>query len=408
MSKRQRKTKQARWIVALMMLVAAVLYFHISGNNITKRMPDSKDIPRYKLEKTGAGVTADFTTASRNIHSAVDSFIAGANLKVEDSKETNKEVPRHEIEGTIRWHNRQLLVISPLSNAEILKQRAAEKVASAGGDILEMQSDQYQGTEVLRLDIGIKDRLGSDVVTVITDRIYIRQPGVAAVPKKSTATGKGRMAIVIDDFGYSSEPINAFAAIDRPLTFAVLPYRPHSNEAAARGVSSGHQVILHLPLEPLSASSQSEQITIGSGMSDSEIRETAARAIRAVPGIIGVNNHQGSRATADSRVMQQVLSEIKAHNLFFLDSRTTGQSVVAATARQIGVNIATNELFIDNDNNVAAVKRQLRTARDIALRDGSVIVIGHARITTATAVREMIPEIEESGIRLVFVSEMVR
>ena len=166
--------------------------------------------------------------------------------------------------------------------------------------------------------------------------------------------------------------------------------------------------MLHLPMEPLAASEQSERITIGIGMGDTEIRETVSRAIQAIPGIIGINNHQGSRATADQRVMRQVLSVIKANSLFFVDSRTNSKSVGVATARQLGVKTAANDLFIDNDNDVAAVKRQLRIARDMALRDGSVIVIGHARLTTAAAIQEMITELEESGIKLVFVSDMVR
>lgn len=403
-----KRTKKAPWVAAVLILVTVILYFQVSNNGSKLAQVGQEAGPRYTVEKTGAGAVVDFSVASRKIHSAVDSFAANANLKIKETKESNKEVPRQQVEGTIRWHNRQIVASASGSNLENIKQLANNAINSAGGEVLDVQPDNYQGLPVIRMDIGLHDNLGGDVVTVITDRVYIHQDGLSGTKSKPSGTVRGEMAIIIDDFGYSQEPIAAFAAIDRPLTFAVLPYRPHSNEAAARGVSSGHQVILHLPLEPLTASAQSEQTTIVTGMSDAEIRETATKAIQSVPGIIGFNNHQGSRATADQRVMRQVLSVAKANNLFFVDSRTNSQSVGVAVARQLGVRTAANDLFIDNENEVSAIKRQLRTARDMALRDGSVIVIGHARLTTAAAVREMIPEIEASGLRLVFVSEMVR
>lgn len=396
------------WIAAVLIVITAVFYFKVSDN--TNKTPHNSQNagPRYNVEKTGAGAVIDFTQSSQKIHSAVDTLINSANLSIKDVKENNKEIPRQQVEGIIRWHNRQILVGGGGLDVDTFKQRAAAALNNAGGEIIDIQPDNYQGLPVLRIDIGLRDNLGGDLVTIITDRIYLRQESAIESTPQNNGKVKGEMAIIIDDFGYSNEPINAFAEINRPLTFAVLPYRPHSSEAASRGLSSGHQVILHLPLEPLSAAAQSEQVTIGSGMSDSDIRSTAARAIQSIPGIIGVNNHQGSRATADQRVMRQVLSEIKSNNLFFVDSRTNSQSVAVAVARQMGVKTTANELFIDNENEVSAVKRQLRTAQNIALRNGSVVVIGHARLTTAAAVREMIPEIESSGIRLVFVSEMVR
>lgn len=403
-----KRTNRAPWILVLMILITAGLYFVVSDNNSKTPKGRQQVVPNYNLEKTGAGSVVDYSAASQKVHKAVDSFIGNANLKLQDVKEANKEIPRQQVEGTIRWHTRQILVSMSGTDLDTIRQRAAAEVNGVGGEVFDAQPDNYQGLSVVRLDIGLTDNLAGDVITVITDRVYIQQEKVAVEIRKPPVSAKGEMAIVIDDFGYSSEPINAFAAIDRPLTFAVLPYRSSSNEAATRGISSGHQVMLHLPMEPLAASEQSERITIGIGMGDTEIRETVSRAIQAIPGIIGINNHQGSRATADQRVMRQVLSVIKANSLFFVDSRTNSKSVGVATARQLRVKTAANDLFIDNDNDVAAVKRQLRIARDMALRDGSVIVIGHARLTTAAAIQEMITELEESGIKLVFVSDMVR
>ena len=143
-------------------------------------------------------------------------------------------------------------------------------------------------------------------------------------------------------------------------------------------------------------------------MSDSEIKEVTQKAIHSIPGLIGVNNHQGSRATADRRVMKAVLGELKGNSLFFFDSRTSSQSVGTETARQMGIRTEENQLFIDNTDEVSAVKAKLRTAQDMAIKYGSVIVIGHARMNTAIAVSEMVAELEAKGIQLVFLSQMVK
>ncbi|MDD3159264.1 divergent polysaccharide deacetylase family protein [Anaeromusa sp.] len=226
-----------------------------------------------------------------------------------------------------------------------------------------------------------------------------------AIPEPSGEI-KARLAIVIDDFGYTSGPIAALAALPRPVTFAILPYRPHSAEALQAAKTSGKEAILHLPMMPQQASAASEDNTISPSMSDGEIRSTVEKALRSLPGVVGVNNHQGSLATADSRVMKQVLALLHSRGLFFVDSRTSSQSVGRTTARQLGVPAAENDLFLDNVDEVDAVKQKMRTAGNLALRSGSAVVIGHARMHTATALREVIPELERKGIRLVFVSRL--
>lgn len=373
--------------------------------------PVNQPLPtRHEETKTGAGAIVDFSGAANKVHLAVDEVLKKNNFYVKDSKEMAKEVPRQKVEGVIRWHTRQILITIPKDlSAETVQQTLQKGIQAAGGQVIVAQPDNYQGLAVVRLDIGFKDKVAGEEITIISDRIYLsKDRGTAISATKPEAKGRAQMAIVIDDFGYSKEPIGAFTGIDRPLTFAVLPYHPFSNEAAARGISSGQQVILHLPMEPLAQAEQSEKSTISVTMSDEEIQEMTQKAIKSIPGLIGVNNHQGSRATADKRVMKVVLRQLKANSLFFLDSRTNGQSVGGESARQVGVRTGENELFIDNSNDVSAIKEKLRTAKDMALKYGSVIVIGHARMNTAVAVSEMIPELELNGIKMVFVSQLVK
>ncbi|MBP2655162.1 MAG: protein of unknown function YibQ [Firmicutes bacterium] len=409
-----------RWVLFFLVIVAVAAYFYAS-NKPLKDTEIQKEI--YQTEKTGAGVVVNYSTAAKNIHTVVDKALAQTKAKIENIEEAPREVARQQVEGSIRWHVRQILVKFPVdTKVEIIEQAIATALKGVHGEILDIQPDTYMGMTVMRIDAGIRDVLAGAPLTLITDHIYVskeQQPGTTGEEERAAneqatvvgvpgVTGRGVLAIVIDDFGYSNEAIEAFAAIPRPLTFSVLPYKAYSNEAAARGLSSGHQVMLHLPMEPLSGGEQSEATTVTVNMSDTEIQRVVSNAIEAVPGVVGVNNHQGSRATADKRVMRSTLEVIKANNLFFVDSRTNGASVASSSAHQMGVRIGENDLFIDNQSDVGYIKGQIRKAIHMAVNNGSVTIIGHARLHTATAIREMIPEIEAAGIRLVFESQLVR
>jgi polysaccharide deacetylase 2 family uncharacterized protein YibQ len=397
------KSSKVRLILLLMVLGALVLYLNVPDKKAKETVAPKQ---LYSLEKTGAGAVADYTTTAQRIHAAVDNSLAGAKLDSRKVQEGRRESPRTAVEGTIRWHARQLLLAAD-TQPDAVKQALAAQLLNTGGEVLETQNDNYQGQPATRVDVGIRDKLAGEPLTLITDRIFIPLPGKKVEPPVKPL-GHGNLALLIDDFGYSAETISSFAAMPRPVTFAVLPYRPHSNEAASRALSAGHQVMLHLPMEPLTASEQSEASTITVAMSDQEIRDVTAKAIKAVPGIIGVNNHQGSKATGDRRVMKAVLGVLKANNLFFVDSRTSGQSIAFDAARQAGLRAGSNEVFLDGRNEVEYIKGQLRTAARLAIRDGNAIAIGHARPATAIAVREMIPELEATGIKFVYVSQLVR
>ena len=167
-------------------------------------------------------------------------------------------------------------------------------------------------------------------------------------------------------------------------------------------------MILHLPMEPLSGIDSSElSSTVKIDMDMIQVRELVDRATASLPGIIGINNHQGSRATADRKTMENVMRVLREKQLFFVDSRTHAKSVAADVARQQKIKTTENDLFLDGIADVAYVKKQLRTAGEMALRQGSITVIGHARPTTAAAMREVMPELEAKGIRFVFVSQLV-
>lgn len=220
--------------------------------------------------------------------------------------------------------------------------------------------------------------------------------------------GHPQVAIIFDDAGYSLHAIQEVMALGRPVTISVLPNLPYSTQIALEARAHGAQVILHLPIEPDNAA-----IPLGPGevtveMSDDAIRETVDADLDTVPTAAGANNHMGSRGTSDPRVMRAVIGAMKARHLFFVDSLTSPHSVAAQVAREMGVPTAVRAVFLDNQDDDAYVRTQLRTLIDISRRRGQAIAIGHVGRVTARVLHEMLPEFDEAGIQFVQVSQLVQ
>lgn len=223
--------------------------------------------------------------------------------------------------------------------------------------------------------------------------------------KKPVSAATGKIAIIIDDCGYSGAIIDKFTNINAPLTFSVLPHLLFSQTVIDRANAHGKQIMLHLPLQSPSKENV-EKNTILESMSDAEIMQTTQNALLAVPGALGLNNHQGASATTDRRIMRVVMKSLADKKMFFVDSMTTPASIGCETAREFGVATVENRLFLDNYNNVPYIEGQLRKAIKLA-HNRSIIVIGHARPDTAKAISNMLEEIRRAGIELVFVSQIV-
>jgi polysaccharide deacetylase 2 family uncharacterized protein YibQ len=220
-----------------------------------------------------------------------------------------------------------------------------------------------------------------------------------------------RVAVVLDDAGMHLEELDRVLRIGRPVTLAILPGLPHSLELAHRAREAGVDVLLHLPMEPEDPSLARllGEFGVRVDMSEEEIAQAVRAALRAVPGAVGVNNHMGSRATADPRVVGAVLRVLREEGLFFLDSRTTPRSSVEAVAKSLGVPTAHRSVFLDNDPSPEAVRGQARRLAELALREGSAVGIGHAnRRHTVEILAEMVGELERRGVQLVPLRELVR
>lgn len=405
----KKKNSKMLWIVILLATLGTLAYWiNDPGKGKPPLPPDAKRQDKVVLEKTGAGATADFTGPSWKVHSLVDEVLTSSKVRIQSQQDQKREVPRQQAEGLIRWHARYTLVQLPEDVTLDKFKEILRRTLLGSGELLDAATDQYQGQNVTRLDVGLKDKLEGDPVTLITDKLYIMKAKTSDPKAVLPAKERGKLAIIVDDFGYTGDPIAAFTAIERPLTFAVLPFHPFTQEAASRGAAAKHHIMLHLPMEPFSSAEQQEKTSITTTMTDQEIQQTVLKALANVPGVMGVNNHQGSKATADKRVMRTVLATLKAQQLFFVDSRTSAQSVAYDTAREMQIRTGENQLFLDNSSDVDYIKQQLRTAGRIAIRDGWAIVIGHARPNTAIALKDMIPELESEGVRLVYASQLLK
>lgn len=217
-----------------------------------------------------------------------------------------------------------------------------------------------------------------------------------------------RLALIIDDGGYNVDRVKALTEIGRPFTLAVLPNTPFARKVALLAHQEGEEVMLHLPMEPKENNRYSlEPDTILSGMDKGEIQAILQRGLKEIPYVRGVNNHMGSKATEDPLVMKALMEVLKKEGLYFVDSHTSSHTVGPQLARQEGVAFGSNDRFIDRINDLEAIKKAIRLAMKKAKQEGKAIAIGHPHPLTARAILEMIPEIEEAGIKLVFASEVV-
>jgi polysaccharide deacetylase 2 family uncharacterized protein YibQ len=223
----------------------------------------------------------------------------------------------------------------------------------------------------------------------------------------SGKSGVAHLAIIIDDMGYDRALADAVIALPFPLTVSVLPHLPISSEVAEEAHSRGDEVLLHLPMESEVESAKPEDIELRVGMSAGKVSSTVTGMLETVPHVVGVNNHQGSRATSDPLLMEALMEVLRSRGLFFIDSRTDAKTVAFDTAKRDGVRAASRKVFLDDTATRQAIIGQLELAGRDATRDGFTIAIGHPRAATIAALAEEVPRLEARGVRLVFASDTV-
>lgn len=219
---------------------------------------------------------------------------------------------------------------------------------------------------------------------------------------------KARLAIIIDDLGYDRAAADAVFDLSFPLTVSVLPHHPHSADIAEEAHRRGYQVMLHLPMESSNGDAKPEAIQLRTGMNPAEATRLLAGMLETVPYAAGANNHQGSLATADARLMATVMPALRERGMFFIDSRTTTATLAYDTAVRAGVPAASRKVFLDDTPRREAVRQQMALAVKDARKVGSAIAIGHPYPATIQALQDELPRLKAQGVGLVFASQLVR
>jgi len=217
------------------------------------------------------------------------------------------------------------------------------------------------------------------------------------------------IAIVIDDLGQDVKQAKEVFTLPGNITVAVLPGLAQSKDVANLAKQASHEVLLHMPMEPLKNHEKTQTPgTLSADMTPMAFLTTVSDDVESVPGAVGVNNHEGSALTENKEAMKFLMAELKARNLFFLDSLTNPKSVAYATAIEFGMKAARRDVFLDNEgDNPVYIREQLATLVDIARKHGKAIGIGHPHPVTLSELRKWLADTGTQGIEIVPVSRLM-
>jgi uncharacterized protein len=217
-----------------------------------------------------------------------------------------------------------------------------------------------------------------------------------------------RVAIIIDDLGYDRLLAEKLIGLNAPFTLAILPHSPHQDAIARIAQTRGLELMLHLPMEPVEYPDiNSGPGTLHTRMGPEELLRVLEEDLDAVPHIKGVNNHMGSRLTASSEQMYQVFSVLKKRGLYFVDSRTTDESICKPSARLFQLPFAQRDIFIDHQQDPAFIRKQIRELVRIAYRKGEAVGIAHPHPATYAILKEELPALRQQ-VEIVPASALVR
>jgi len=301
-------------------------------------------------------------------------------------------IPRDQIkveteEKTGELHPTVVLRVATLPDASLLQVNNEVDKAVTAVSARIRSCREARGGRSITMEIGTR--------RVTTHRCIIRKGRVSKrVPEE--AAGEPVVALLVDDFGYfNNRLVKDFLAVEVPLTISVIPGLRYSEAICEEAAKAGKEVLCHLPMEPERGGWDSGDIPlVRVSMGDGKIEEIIENALDTTPGVIGMNNHMGSRATADRRVMEAVLDVCRRRD-----------SVVREVSRKKRVRSLSNDLFIDNTDE--ETRENMRKILSLASRRGRALGIVHVKRKTLKNLHWMIDEANREGIHFITVSEMI-
>ncbi|WP_177565811.1 divergent polysaccharide deacetylase family protein [uncultured Phascolarctobacterium sp.] len=403
-------------LVLLAIAVAGGIYYAASRGG-------EKDV----LDKglTGGAATVDLREESKAAQRAVDDILLSKdNWQLKDNGREDQHERMKETGGEVAWNKRQLAIgVPPSTGLEGAASWLGEKIAGAKMVVVNQREATYNGWDSVRMEIAIVAKAGDGKMNFVTDTVYFyhnlnltkedkdikEEKEKKKEEKKPAQKYHGKLAVIIDDCGYDLAPVRKLVNLNAPFSYAILPYKDFSSDALHVIKSGGQTAMLHLPMEPMDRSAMSEgKNTVLTDMTAEQVQNLTRKAVDSLPGIEGVNNHQGSKATSNEATMKAVLKVLKEKKLFFVDSSTYSKSIGDQTARSMGIPTARNNIFLDNSSDENDIIAKIWQAVEMADRNGSAIAICHARPNTADAWSKVIGEVQASGIQLVPVGNLLK
>lgn len=220
--------------------------------------------------------------------------------------------------------------------------------------------------------------------------------------------GQKKIVIIIDDMGVSRKLSEEVINLPGPLTLAFLPYADNLPDITKRAKDLGHELMIHMPMEPMNGDLDVGSIALLDDMSEQEIADNLEKAFQSFEGYVGINNHMGSRVTQNQKIMDQVMDTLHKRDLLFVDSITIGSSVAADTAARHGLKYAERDVFLDHHEDDAFVTQSLKRLEEISKKRGYAIAIGHPKKLTIKNLKVWLPKIKEKGFEIVPITHVVR
>lgn len=226
--------------------------------------------------------------------------------------------------------------------------------------------------------------------------------GLVAGVAHAAPTGQAYMSIIIDDLGQSPERDSRTLALPGPVTMAIMPDTPHATDFARQAHKAGKTVILHMPMDPATG-----PYAWHPGVPLAELARRLDAALAKVPYAAGVNNHMGSRMTAQRDHMTWLMGELQRRDLFFVDSRTSAATVAAAQSQAQGTANVSRDVFLDDERTPEAITRQLHQGIALARKQGSAVLIGHPYPQTLEVLERELPTLARQGVKLINLQQMI-